>query len=188
MKTVDINESFNTLAYYAKMREEGVVMAYNGPISQSILLDLGSNLKNKFGQDSTIFTRRIFSIFIELAQNILHHSEERLFSMSENKEIGMGMLLVRKVGNYYVLSSANLAKQEAAERIKNKCDYINSLNKDELKQFYKEQRQKPHEEGKSGGNIGLLDMARKSGNPLGVDLKVVDNGFAFMVLKVTLAI
>ncbi|TAF65845.1 MAG: hypothetical protein EAZ55_07640 [Cytophagales bacterium] len=172
--------------YYERMRQDGIIMAYNGAVSQGILVDLGVTLQSKSQDSSETIRRRLFSIFIELAQNILLHSQERYFSSVENKDIGMGIILVKRDENSFTIISGNRAERQAADKIKQKCEYLNTLGREELKAFYKQERQKPHDQGKSGGNIGLIDMMRKSESPIVVEIKETkDKELVFMCLHVT---
>lgn len=174
-------------SYQQYLKEKEILISYQGPVSQTILLDLGLNLKDTtYSKTTSQSARRVFAVFIELAQNILLHSEERTIFHDKQKEVGHGLLVVRRSEQYFQVISNNLAKITAAERIKNRIDHLNSLNTEELKQFYKEQRTKPHEEGKKGGNIGLVDMARKSGLPMTVNYKEVSNTHCYMTLEINL--
>ncbi len=163
-------------------------MAYNGAFSQGILIDLGMALEGKTDNPSLLFSKRLFSIFIEMTQNILIHSAERTFSKRDGKEIGHGIVLVRNILSPVGVEiiSGNKIKREDGERVQERCLKIAGMNSDELKEFYKSQRAKPHEQKKSGGNIGLIDIARRSGNAPEISLTPVDKQHYFMTLGVKL--
>lgn len=180
-------EALDVYSYQQFLKEQEILISYQGPVSQTILLDLGLNLKDTtYSKTTSQSARRVFAVFIELAQNILLHSEERSIFNDRKKEVGHGLLVVRRSEQYFQVISSNLAKISAAERIKNRVDHLNTLSTDELKQFYKEQRTKPHEEGKKGGNIGLVDMARKSGLPMAVSYKEVSDIHCYMSMEINL--
>lgn len=174
---------FDTFDYYKKMREDQVILAFNGIVSQEILTDIGSSLKNKTA-DNVNVSRKMFAIFIELAQNIHHHSAEKVFSETEYKAVGAGIIIVRESEGTYTITSGNAATINAADSIKTRCDFINSLEKEDLKQYYKDQRKKPQRTNSPGANIGFIDMVRKSGNPIEVAVREMDDKISFVTISV----
>ena len=108
---------------------------------------------------------------------------------SVEKELGKGMILVRELENHYRLMSGNLTYKATAEKIRQRCDYINSLDREGVKQYYKKERRKPHDdEEKDGGNIGFIELAKKTQNPLEVNLRDVEEEGGekvFMTIAVT---
>ena len=73
----------------------------------------------------------------------------------------------------YVIFSGNAIKQENVQELKNKLSKINTMSKDELKEFYKFWISSQEFSSKGGAGLGLIDMARKTGNPLEFDEPVV---------------
>ena len=68
-----------------EMRQEGVIMAYNGEISDELMVSLGVILRNHFeamgdGQKKAL---SVFSVFVEQVQNLIWHTrgEERAAGM-----------------------------------------------------------------------------------------------------------
>jgi hypothetical protein len=178
-------EHFDTFDYYKKMREDHVILAFNGIVSQEILTDIGASLKNKTS-DNVNVSRKMFAIFIELAQNIHHHSAEKVFSETEFRAVGAGIIIVREDTGHYVLTSGNAATIASAAAIKERCDFINSLEKEDLKTYYKEQRKKPQRTNSPGANIGFIDMVRKSGNPIEVAVRPMDDRISFVTISVSI--
>jgi hypothetical protein len=68
--------------------------------------------------------------------------------------------------------------------LKEKIDKINSLSKDELKDFYKFVLNNQTFSEKGGGGLGLIDMARKTGNKLEYQFSSFNPEFDFFNLNV----
>ncbi len=59
------------------MKEKNIVFFFLGALSQEILVEMGNQLKSHLGLSNKL--KKIFSVFIELAQNIMHYSDEKEF-------------------------------------------------------------------------------------------------------------
>jgi hypothetical protein len=60
------------------------------------------------------------------------------------------------------------------------------MNKDELRDYKREQRSLPQGVRSKGAGIGLIQAALTSGNPLQIDSMAVDEQFTFFSLSVTI--
>lgn len=167
--------------YCFDMDSKQIIFTFKGTLTQEILADVGTNLRTRYFKDR-ILGRKIFSVFIEAAQNIYHHSSDREFSPLRNREIGSGMIIIQDLKDFLLLYAGNIINQEKIPDLKERCDYINTLNAEQLREHYKEIRKNPAKG--AGGNIGLIDMARKSGYPINYNFSKTDNGMAFFSLTV----
>ncbi|MCP4156171.1 MAG: hypothetical protein GY757_51095 [bacterium] len=174
------------LEYYKKMCERNIVLDFQGAISQDMLVGMAELIKNKFSQklDSTIVAKKIFSVFVEMAQNIAFYSAERVVLDNHHPDVGAGVIVVTEKSGLYTITSGNLVKNESIDGIISHCDVINKMDREELKQFYKIKIKSTRQNGKKGGGIGLIDIVRKSGNPLVYKVTPVDNQHSFLVLSV----
>ena len=171
--------------YYDQMHNDGVILSYKGAISQDILTEIGLSLRKKKREETGVSGRLLFSAFIELSQNVLIHSEEREFSAVEQKELGVGVVLVREQKDCYHLVSINKSKNEVARVIKERVDFINSLTPTELKLHYRRELRNPERSEKGGGNVGFIDMAKKTGNPVDILIKQIGDGLSYLTVTIT---
>jgi uncharacterized protein YpuA (DUF1002 family) len=75
-------------------------------------------------------------------------------------------------------------KNEEVEKLKTRLDKVNSLSKDELRQFYREILDNNQISKKGGANLGMIDMARKSGEKLDYHFTKVNDQLTFFDLRV----
>ncbi|TAG05245.1 MAG: hypothetical protein EAZ44_03680 [Cytophagia bacterium] len=174
-------ESLSLSKYLRDMSQQNVILTFKGTISQEILADVGINLRSRLGSFHT--GKRIFAIFVELAQNIYHHSAQKEFSASKGRPAGVGMLAIQDSNDHFILSSGNLIENYKVEGLKERCQFINQMTSEELRTYYMQQRKRPT--GGVGANIGLIDMARRSKNPLQYDIQDVDDDTSFFALSIT---
>jgi len=177
---------FELLEYYKKMCERNIVLDFQGAISQDLVVGMGELLKNKSSQDfgRAMMVKKLFSIFIEMAQNIAIYSAERVHLDDRHGDVGAGIIVVTEENKNYTITSGNLVKKEAISKIIEHCQKINRMEKEELRKFYKAQIKSSRERGKKGAGVGLIDIARKSGNVIRYVITRVDDINSFLVLSV----
>jgi len=70
------------------------------------------------------------------------------------------------------------------ERLKKNLEHINGLDKDGLKELYKEIIKNTTISEKGGAGLGFVDMARKSGGKLQFEFPEMNADYCFFCLKV----
>jgi hypothetical protein len=177
---------FELLEYYKKMCERNIVLDFQGAISQDMVVGMAELLKNKSSQEfgRTNIVKKLFSIFIEMAQNIAIYSAERVYLDVHHGDVGAGIIVVTEENNNYTITSGNLVKNKSISKIIEHCQRINRMEKGELRQFYKAQIKSSRRRGKKGAGVGLIDIARKSGNAIRYGVTQVDDINSFLVLSV----
>lgn len=170
--------------YKGLLEKDSILICYKGPFLERVLTLIGEKISILI-QDDPRLNKKIFSIFIELAQNIAYYSEERHQETKENgKSYGKGTFIISESPDYYTLTSANLIKESWAQEILEKSELINSLDTESLRKLKRDLRNQPRHEGQLGGNIGLVDIALKAGTSLKVDVIEVDEAFSFFSLSI----
>jgi hypothetical protein len=175
-------EEFSVKQFKDQFRGHRLSLAFQGIFSQDVLTLLGQTFKRS--PQSEMLSKRLFGIVIEMAQNIHHYSAIKEFSEKEKRDIGIGIIAVGETDDSYLVSSGNYVYVEDADIIRTRSNFINQLTEKELKEYYRQQRKAPQREGKPGANLGFIDMTRKAGKPIGVDLIDSDLGKSFFILTV----
>ena len=179
-----IMANMKLMDYYQLLQEEKVIMTFMGELSHEILASLAEVLQDKLSSRNIQqkITRRVFSIFVELTQNIHYYSAER--SVFNDKDVGIGVLIFRDDDDHYSIISGNRVKNSDLQTVVEQCKTVNSLDRIGLKRLYKERLHQPRKEGQIGGGVGLIDMARKSNNPVEYETSHVDADHSFLMLSV----
>ncbi len=170
---------------YREMCHKNIILSFKGAITQEVLVDLGEIIKNNVGdlKHQPKVVKRVFSIFIEVAQNILHHSAEKV-AVDGKEERGSGILIVSETPSAFEIVSGNLISNSNSKSIEESCKLINSLDREGLKKAFMQKIKEPFEEGSKGAGLGLLDIARKSENKIGFQTERVDDTHSFFILSV----
>ncbi|PXX49942.1 MULTISPECIES: SiaB family protein kinase [Aquitalea] len=153
-------------------RQENVVFYYTGYFSQSIVTAMGDSLRLRLSSldASQTARRKLFSVFVEMAQNVVHYSADHLTATDESDhEIRMGSLWVGEADGHYYVVCANPISSEGAAHIRAKLEPLRTMTNDEIKALYKEKLRAEGEAGSKGAGLGFLTVARDSSNPIEFD-------------------
>jgi hypothetical protein len=161
-----------------QMDENQLMLCYKGEMSQEIVMALLNLTENKLNQtkfDTTV-KNRVFGVMVECLQNITQHSEKREHAKSN-------MFMIGCSDNGYMIYSGNVIRTEKVEEFREKIKKINTMSDDEMKEFYKYWIKIESLSGKTGSGLGLIHIARKTGNHLDFDFEPMDNEHYYFSLK-----
>lgn len=160
--------------------EERTLLSYNGAFDGRVLSVIAGKIESTISNDPDI-GRKVFKIFIELAQNIAYYSTERGGSIE--KATGKGILILREHKDYFSCSTGNMAKPVEVKELIQKCETINILEREELREYKRKLRSMPPSK-KGGGNIGLVQVALIASNPLNYKVIPIDDENSFYIVNV----
>ncbi len=179
---------FDLLSFRKEIIEHNIILSFEGKMSQGVLVSLVDTLKEKLKDSDKDpkqqLTRRVFSIFVEMAQNIHYHSTENV--IIDGKETGVGVIVIREDSNSYVLTSGNNVTPNDVEKLKHYCDELNGFDSAQLKKLYKDRLRSERPKDSKGAGIGLIDIGRKTGVALNYDIQPIDEKTRFFSLSITL--
>jgi hypothetical protein len=168
------------------MMTQNLILVYQGDFTQettkSILAMAERNLDSS-GEDSSI-KRKVFNVMVEALQNIVKHSDE--LADGEIRSNAAIFLIGREKDKYSIMSGNPIQKENIAGLTK-KLDQINNLDKDGLKELYKEIIKNTTISDKGGAGLGFVDMARKSGEKIEYSFPELNDKYSFFCLKVNVA-
>jgi hypothetical protein len=173
--------------YYFKsdLDQQGIFFCFSGPMSQTLLMEVGDTLRNKMAKEQTSPSTilKVFAMFIEQVQNIIRYSAEEVIFDESSGGLRNGIVVVGyENGHYYVLCG-NMVENEDVSFLSEQLQKLQIMNKEQLKTYYKEQRKKaPHEKSKGAG-LGFIELARRSVTPIQFDFRNIDEKHSFFSLK-----
>jgi len=164
------------------MDEKDIMLAYCGEFSQELNKTLLAFTERRFKaenvEDNT--RRKIFNIMVEVLQNV---SKNKVEIPAGKQEISPIFMLGTNNDDYIMISS-NMIRNDKVPPLKSRLDQVNSLDKEGLKQLYKDERLNATFSETSGAGIGLIDIARKAENKLEYNFEIVDEEFSVFSLLV----
>jgi len=146
---------------------------------------LAEMVKVHLAQDNSLgnSAKAIFAVFVEQVTNMLMYSvEKENFSQSE-KAVSIGMLVLGYKENAFFIQTRNAINNETSEVLKEKIDYLNSLDKKELRQYHKECVRVENGNSESqGAGLGLIEIARRSTAPIGYSFEQTDEKLSYFTM------
>jgi len=179
--------SFNLKEYYSNLSKGNVILAYKGSITSELINDILEAVEKKLEEadaDSRL-RKKIYNILVESLQNLFHHIEMTHEGIQEDLEPKFGVLVIIKEDELYKITTGNFVNIKRIKFLKEKIDKINSLTKDELKDMYKFILNHQKLSAKGGGGLGLVDIARKSGNKLEYEFYEYNDDYSFFNLTIS---
>lgn len=179
---------FKLLEYYDKVCNHRILLDFQGAMTHDMLVVMGELIRGKlafqFGNSEIV--KRIFSVFIEMTQNISEYSEERMQLEDETKETGIGLIVLTEKDDQFTITSGNIIKISAAASLFEHCNRINGMDENDLKEFYKVTMRSPRVHNHNGAGVGLISVARKTGRPIHYNAVPIDDRLAFLVLSASI--
>lgn len=156
--------------------KRGIFFSFSGPLSQDVMVEIGSTLKQKMKLEEASKTTviRVFSMVVENAQNIIYYSAEE----------SHGIITVGSEGDHYFVLSGNMVENEKVERLNKKLAALKTMDKTELKKYYKKKRKVGPDGESKGGGLGFIEMARKASQPIEYSFKKIDEKYSFFSVKI----
>lgn len=123
-------------------------------------------------------------MLVESLQNLYHHIEDPPEPIKNEYTSKFAVLVVSKLNDNYRISTGNFVKASKVQQLKEKIEKINSMSVEELREMYKYllNHQKLSEKG--GGGLGLIDIAKKTGNKFDYMFQSYNKDFYFFCLNI----
>lgn len=163
------------------MIENGFSLVYLGEFSHDITKMFTSMAETDMEKNSEerSVQRKVYHVMVETLQNMNKHSDE-----IKERNIGNGLFIIgKKQDTYYVITSNKVAKNHK-DHLENALISVNSASPQELKEMYKRQIKEGSLSNKGGAGLGLIDIARKTGETLNYQFLQLDDENFFFILKV----
>jgi len=178
---------FDLDKWYLSKCEGDIIYKFKGNVShESIVKALKIVEETLFSYDeNNKIRKKVFSIFVESVQNLFHHVDNP--PPNENIELAdnFGIIILAKDSLYpYRLSTGNFIKIDKVKHIKERIDQIKVLSENEVKMLYREVLANREYSQKGGGGLGIIDIARKSGNKIEYNTYNFDNEYVFFALDI----
>jgi len=161
------------------LRENHVIMAYNGTVSDDLMVTLADMLKERLvANDDVKRSKLIFAVFMEGVQNLIWHGKEH----SEN----MGMILITENNKEITIMCGNRIEKDKTQGLKDRLAQIEGADKDTIRQLYRDGMSHASEHEGPGSGLGLLEIARRSTQPISFTFVDVDDSSVDFILAATI--
>ena len=174
--------------YYDEMEQEGVILYFNGPVSQAMVESIADLMRSRMRAEEAGMrsVQSVFSVLVEQMQNIVRYSSDKRAAGAELRgEMAHGQVVVgrEKDGRFFVACGNRVLTEDCRELTRH-ISALQSMGKDELKAYYRECRRQPGRATEKGAGLGFVEMARKADGPLDYAIVPVDASTSFFSMKV----
>ena len=129
-RLIDIYDIFKT------MTDNRIILLYQGLFEPTLLKSVVAMTEKKL-MDENIeesLRRKLFNVMVEGLQNVCKHQEPT------NDKDRNPFLMINRDDNSYNIITGNFIVNDKIAKVSERIDFINSLNKEELKEHYKNAR------------------------------------------------
>jgi len=180
--------------YTGVVEKLNIKVIYNGPMWDDGVRGLAEMVKTHLSHDQIkgSASKAIFSVFVEQVTNMLMYSaeKEQYPTPPDNElvDVPMGMVIMGnktdKRDTFFV-QTKNAVRNENISFLTEKIDHLNSLDKNELRQYYKERMRADNDNPESqGAGLGLIEIARRATAPIEYSFAPTPDGFSFFTMYV----
>lgn len=170
-----------------EMSKAELLVDFHGEVSEGQISEILGDVEKKLEETEEDFKkqRKVYNILVETLQNLYHHTDS--FGSDElnggEKKKTASFVLGRKDGEYNILA-ANYIESDNIAPLRARLDKINSLDKEGLRDYYKEVLDNGQYSVHGGGGLGMIDIARKSRNRLDYEFAEVTDDVGLYILKI----
>jgi hypothetical protein len=163
-----------------RLSDEHLMFAYRGQVTDenSVLLLTLLEKEMEFSEFSQQGRKRLFMFVLENLQNISRHSTTPVHEMTS-------LVVYSKTADGYTVMTGNTIKKDDVKALNKSLKKINSLENEQIREVYRTMLQDSNIGHKGGAGLGLIEMARKTGNKLDYDFLPIDNNYSYFILSKT---
>ncbi len=178
--------SFEINKWFDKITKGDVIITYQGEITADLITNVLTLIEDKLeeSEEKSKVKKKVYNVLVESLQNLYHHIDEPPADFRMDKNFAIFVVLKQKNG--YKVITGNFVKKDQVKTIKDRLDQITYLNAVELKSLYKLILNNEQFSPKGGGGLGMIDIARKSGNNLDYEFIEYNKDYSFFSLNVAI--
>lgn len=173
---------------YKQLEEKNVLLSFKGMITSELLTTILQIMESKMDHidEKPKVKKKVFNILVECLQNLYHHidQDDVIHVPLEDKS---ALLMIAKRENEYEITTGNYMKTQDVPALKDKLELVNSMDKAELKAYYKKVLSEGSLSSKGTAGLGMIDIARKSGEKLDFSFSPINDTTTFFSLAVKIA-
>jgi len=167
---------------HQSLNKENILILFNALLNQESIINLIAFVEKQINE-SILIKKRLYGAMIEMIQNIIQHG-----SKNKNEEnLSESLFYISQKNDCYLLHSGNYIENWKVMELSVIIESINSMDLDELEEYYNEKLFDFDNENGIGAGLGICDIRLKSGNKLAYLFLPIDDDYSFFHFKVTIS-
>ncbi|MFZ0280708.1 MAG: SiaC family regulatory phosphoprotein [Bacteroidales bacterium] len=177
---------FDVESYFSGLLNGISIVYYEGNIDSDIINKVLDTVEEKLGKENeqSKLRKRVYNVLVESLQNLYHHVDKVPEDFKDQTYDKYGLLAINKVKGGYKIVTGNFIRSENVEKLEEKIKRINRSSHEEITELYKFILNHQRISSKGGGGLGLVDIARKTGNKLEYTFKEYNDKLSFFYLNI----
>ncbi len=178
--------SFNVENYFKELQTDNVIFSYKGDISSDVINMILDSVEKKTEEanDPSRIRKKVYNVLVESLQNLYHHVDIVPEDFFDQESKRFGLIIINRNTSGYLIVAGNFITREKVSNLEEKLLKINSSTAEEIKELYKFILHHQKISAKGGGGLGLVDIARKTGNKLEYEFYEYNNRYSFFSLSI----
>lgn len=175
------SKSVKLVDLYDLTQKDDLEYIFRGDFSPEIvrsIMDLAQTTL-KEASDTLKIKSKIYYVMGESLQNIARHNSES-FNQSSDK---YSLFAIHKKNLKYFITTGNLIEVSDIDTLKQRIEKINNMGHEDLRDFSRTTRSTGELTEKGGAGLGLIEMAKRSGNKLDYDFKEINDQYSYFYLN-----
>jgi len=168
-----------------KSKDE-VLFLFNGEVNSTLIADSLDKIEDQLEAVKSKIRKKIYNVLVECMQNLFHHSETLPAKPGFETTGKYAACILSKNSVGYHITTGNFINHKQKEFLSKHLSHINTLDRDALKELYKEILNNQEFSDKGGGGLGMVDISRKSGSKLDYSFHEYKDNFYFFSLSINI--
>lgn len=173
--------------FYDKMERNHILLSFKGDITSELLTSILQIMESKLDnlQEEPKVKKKVYNVLVECLQNLYHHMDE--VDTTTTDRTRSAIFMIGKLDSKYTIITGNYIRSENVQSLDNRLQEINALSQDQLKEYYKKVLANGEMSAKGGGGLGMIDIARKTGEKLNYNFMPIDDKYSFFSLNIKIS-
>ena len=178
--------AMNIYDLYHRMESNKVVLSFKGDVTSELMSSILQIIEQRMDDmnEAPKLRKKVYNVLVECLQNLYHHIDEVPCETGKNGKDRSAIFMITLNSNGYSITTGNYIQTDRKPTFESRLNRINSLEKVELKQLYKEVLNTDGRSEKGGGGLGMIDIARKTGEKLNYAFAPYNDEYSFFSLNI----
>ena len=173
--------------FYDKMERNHILLSIKGDITSELLTSILQIMESKLENlhEEPKVKKKVYNVLVECLQNLYHHMDE--VDMTTSDKTRSAIFMIGRLDGKYTIISGNYIRKENVPGLDTRLQEINTMTQEQLKEYYKKVLANGEMSAKGGGGLGMIDIARKTGEKLNYTFMPIDDKYSFFSLNIKIS-
>lgn len=169
--------SFDLENLITDLKSRDAIFYFKGNIDSDIINNVLDSVELKLitVNENPRLRKKVYNVLVESLQNLYHHADHAPAGYAITNPEKYGIIFMEKINDSYRITTCNFISNIRVKGLRDKIEKINGSSSDEIKELYKEILNHHEITEKGLGGLGLVDIARKTGNKLEYEFRKFDD-------------